>query len=92
MEERKPEESKPEHLKAVPPSLQQAVRRARVESAEQSEAVDDLRQAEIVRLELLADAISVTDKNSAASGPVDVDVATGCAGYRVDVRSDAVSR
>jgi hypothetical protein len=57
MEERKPEESKPEHLKAVPPSLQQAVRRARVESAEQSEAVDDLRQAEIVRLELLADAI-----------------------------------
>jgi hypothetical protein len=42
--------------------------------------------------ELLADAISVTDKNSAASGPVDVDVATGCAGYRVDVRSDAVSR
>jgi hypothetical protein len=31
-------------------------------------------------------------KNSAASGPVDVDVATGCAGYRVDVRSDAVSR
>ena len=51
------EERQPEHLKAVPPSLQQAVRRARVESAEQSEAVDDLRQAEIVRLELLADAI-----------------------------------
>jgi hypothetical protein len=36
--------------------------------------------------------VTVTDKNSAASGPVDVDVATGCAGYRVDVRSDAVSR
>src|SRR5271163_234293 len=51
------EERKPEHLKAVPPSLQQAVRLARVESAEQSEAVDDLRQAEIARLELLADAI-----------------------------------
>src|SRR5271168_1785548 len=51
------EERKPEHLKAVPPTLQQAVRRARVESAEQSEAVDDLRQAEIVRLELLAEAI-----------------------------------
>src|ERR1700722_3889198 len=51
------EERKPEHLKAVPPSLQQAVRRARVESAEQSEAVDDMRQAEIVRLELLAEAI-----------------------------------
>ena len=51
------EERKPDHLKAVPPSLQQAVRRARVESAEQSEAVDDLRQAEIVRLELLAEAV-----------------------------------
>ena len=51
------DERKPEHLKAVPPSLQQAVRRARVESAEQSEAVDDLRQAEIVRLELLAEAM-----------------------------------
>jgi hypothetical protein len=51
------DERKPEHLKAVPPSLQAAVRRARVESAEQSEAVADLRQAEIVRLELLAEAI-----------------------------------
>src|ERR1700677_2732323 len=51
------EERKPEHLKAVPLSLQQAVRRARVESAEQSEVVDDLRQAEIARLELLAEAV-----------------------------------
>src|SRR5271168_2115548 len=51
------DERKPEHLKAVPPSLQAAVRRARVESAEQSEAVADLRQAEIVRLELLAEAV-----------------------------------
>ena len=51
------EERKPEHLKAVPPSLQQALLRARVESAEQSEVVDDLRQAEIARLELLAEAV-----------------------------------
>jgi hypothetical protein len=51
------DEHKPEHLKAVPPSLQAAMRRARVESAEQNEAVADLRQAEIVRLELLADAL-----------------------------------
>src|SRR5271156_2747436 len=51
------EERQPEHLKAVPPSLQQAVRRARVESAEQNEAVGDLRQAEIARLELLAGAL-----------------------------------
>jgi len=51
------EERKPDHLKAVPPSLQQAVRRARVESAEQSEVVDDLHQAEVTRLELLAEAV-----------------------------------
>ena len=51
------EERKPDHLKAVPPSLQQAVRRARIESAEQSEVVDELRKAEIVRLELLGEAI-----------------------------------
>jgi len=51
------EERKPDHLKAVPPSLQQAIRRARVESAEQSEVVDDLHQAEITRLELLAEAV-----------------------------------
>jgi hypothetical protein len=51
------EERKPEHLKAVSPSLQQAVRRARVESAEQSEVVDDLHQAEVTRLELLAEAV-----------------------------------
>ena len=51
------EERKPDHLKAVPASLQQAIRRARIESAEQSEAVDDLRQAEIVRLELLLEAV-----------------------------------
>jgi hypothetical protein len=51
------DEGKPEHLKAVAPSLQAAVRRARLESAEQSEVVADLRQAEIVRLELLAEAV-----------------------------------
>ena len=46
------EERKPEHLKAVPPSLQAAVRRARLESAEQSEA--DANQLS-VRIELQAD-------------------------------------
>jgi len=51
------DERKPDHLKPVPPSLQAAIRRARVESAEQSQAVADLRQAEVARLELLLEAI-----------------------------------
>jgi len=40
-----------------PSNLRNAVRRARVESAEQSDAQADLRQAEVARLELLEDAI-----------------------------------
>ena len=40
-----------------PPNLRSAMRRARSESAEQGEAVADLRQAEVARLELLEDAI-----------------------------------
>jgi hypothetical protein len=51
------DERKSDHLKPVPPSLQAAIRRARVESAEQSQAVADLREAEVARLELLLEAI-----------------------------------
>ena len=51
------EDNKPDHLKAVPISLSAAMRRARVEGAEQNEAVADLRQAEIARLDLLHEAI-----------------------------------
>ena len=51
------DERKSDHLKPAPPSLQAAIRRARVESAEQSQAVADLREAEVVRLELLLEAI-----------------------------------
>jgi hypothetical protein len=51
------EERKPEPLKLAPPSLKAAMRRARVESAEQGEAVADLRRAETVRLELLEEAV-----------------------------------
>ncbi|MGD1037132.1 MAG: hypothetical protein ABR878_08030 [Roseiarcus sp.] len=51
------DERKSDHLKPVPSSLQAAIRRARVESAEQSQAVADLREAEIARLELLLEAI-----------------------------------
>ena len=40
-----------------PSNLRNAVRRARAESAEQSEAAADLRQGEVARLELLEDAI-----------------------------------
>jgi hypothetical protein len=41
----------------VPPSLKAALRRARVESAEQSSAVAEVRETEIARLELLEEAI-----------------------------------
>lgn len=51
------EEKKQDHLKAVPMSLSVAMRRARLESVEQIEAVADLRQAEIARLELLQEAV-----------------------------------
>ena len=39
------------------PSLRSAMRRARAESAEQHEALADLRQGEVARLELLEDSI-----------------------------------
>ena len=51
------DEKKAERLKSVPPSLKAAIRRARVEGAEQSEAVGELREAEIARLEILEEAI-----------------------------------
>ncbi len=41
----------------APPSLSAALRRARAESAEHNQAVNDLREAEIARLELLEEAI-----------------------------------
>jgi hypothetical protein len=70
MEERPSDDRKPDHLKLAPPSLKAAVRRARLESAEQSEAVDDLRQAEIVRLELLEEAL----RPVIAQAPADVEM------------------
>src|SRR5271170_1539985 len=51
------DEKKNDHLKSVPQSLKAALRRARVESAEQNEAVADLREAEIARLEILEEAV-----------------------------------
>jgi hypothetical protein len=51
------DDKKADHLKSVPPSLKAAMRRARVESAEQSHAVAELRETEIARLEILEEAI-----------------------------------
>ncbi|HLJ69963.1 MAG TPA: hypothetical protein VKU03_01515 [Roseiarcus sp.] len=51
------DEKKPDHLKSVPPSLKAALRRARVESAEQSHVVAELRETETARLEILEEAI-----------------------------------
>jgi hypothetical protein len=50
MDERITEEGKPSNLRV-------ALRRARADSAEQQEALADLRQAETARLEMLADSI-----------------------------------
>ena len=52
MDERKSDQSEP-----AASSLQAAIRRARLESAEKSQAVLELREAEIARLELLLEAI-----------------------------------
>ena len=61
------DDKKPDHLKSVPPSLTAAIRRARVEAAEQNEAVADLREAEIARLQLLEEAVRpVLDQTPAA--------------------------
>jgi hypothetical protein len=51
------DDKKAEHLKSVPPSLTAALRRARVEGAEQNQAVADLRETEIARLQLLEEAV-----------------------------------
>ncbi|WP_158814368.1 hypothetical protein [Methylocapsa sp. S129] len=51
------DEKKTDHLKSVPPSLTAAIRRARIEGAEQNQAVADLRETEIARLELLEEAV-----------------------------------
>jgi hypothetical protein len=55
------DEKKADHLKPVPPSLTAAIRRARVEGAEQNQAVADLREAEVGRLQLLDQAPSGVD-------------------------------
>ena len=51
------DEVTPDHLRAGSPSLTAALRQARVEEAERSDAMAELRGAEMARLEMLQDAI-----------------------------------
>lgn len=72
------DETKSDHLKPVPTSLRSAIRRARLESAEQSEAVAELRDAEIARLELLLEAVwPVLDQASDGGELFDPGIAPG---------------
>ena len=59
-----------EHLRAAAPSLTAALRRARVEEAERSDVIDDLRGAELARLEALQEALAPV----LAQVPDDVDL------------------
>jgi hypothetical protein len=54
----------------IPPSLKSAVRKARIEHAERSDVVSDLRRAELARLEILYDAF----KPILAQAPPTVDL------------------
>ena len=72
------DDRKSDHLKTVPPSLTAAIRRARVEAAEQNEAVADLREAEIARLQLLEEAIQpVLDQTPPGVDLFDAGIAYG---------------
>jgi hypothetical protein len=72
------DEKKADHLKSVPPSLTAAIRRARVESAEQNQAVADLREAEIARLQLLEEAVRpVLDQTPSGIDLFDAGIAYG---------------
>ncbi|MGH6664102.1 MAG: hypothetical protein ACREB2_04245, partial [Pseudolabrys sp.] len=54
---RKKSETEPADKAAPPSPLKEAVREARIEAAERSAVVVDLRDAEVARLELLNDAL-----------------------------------
>jgi hypothetical protein len=72
------DEKKADHLKSVPPSLTAAIRRARIESAEQNQAVADLREAEVARLQLLEEAIRpVLDQTPSGIDIFDAGIAYG---------------
>jgi len=57
MDEREVDERSSDAQRSGVPSLKAAIRRARIEAAAHTEAVDDLRRAEFARLELVEDSI-----------------------------------
>jgi len=72
------DEKKADHLRSVPPSLTAAIRRARIEGAEQNQAVAELREAEVGRLQLLEEAIRpVIDQVPEGVDLFDVGIAYG---------------
>jgi hypothetical protein len=72
------DEKKADHLKSVPPSLTAAIRRARIEGAEQNQAVADLRETEIARLQLVEEAVRpVLDQAPNGVDLFDVGIAYG---------------
>ena len=52
------DDKRADHLRVAAPSLTAALRRARVEEAERSDVIDDLRGAELARLEALQEALA----------------------------------
>lgn len=64
------EDDRGQNLRVAPPSLKAAIRRARVEQAEQSSVVAELRGAEMARLEMLRDTLEPV----LAQVPADVDL------------------
>jgi len=72
------DDKEPGQTKPAPPSLTAAIRRARVEGAEQNQAVADLRQAEIARLEILEEAVRPIVEQAPHSGEMfDMGIAHG---------------
>jgi hypothetical protein len=72
------DEKKADPVKNAPPSLTAAIRRARIEGAEQNQAVADLRDAEVGRLQLLEEAIRpIIDQTPSGVDLFDAGIAYG---------------
>ena len=78
MDDRDSDERQSNRSKLAAPSLRAAVRRARLENAEKSEAMDDLRQTELLRLGALAEAIRpIIDQAPEGADLFDLGIAHG---------------
>ncbi len=72
------DEKKADPVKNAPPNLTAATRRARIEGAEQNQAVADLRDAEVGRLQLLEEAIRpIIDQTPSGVDLFDAGIAYG---------------